>query len=387
MNYFHRTAIKKNRQIDLLYTAEDYYQRMTELIHSAKESIHLQTYIFRNDAIGKKILEALKEAAKRGVKVYLLVDHFGSIHLVNNEKELQSPKFFFRYFGKFRWLTFLSKKYYLGRRLHHKILLIDQEKALVSGINIGEIFLSWFDFAVYLEGESCEEIFKICIHYWPLRIRSKLKRTAKKIISAQGQYYAKIINNDNLIHIQRINRRLNYYLHNVQREILIISPYFFPSHRFLRNLDKLTRRNVSVKILCNAISDIPFIHRATTYYYSRLIKHGIEIYEWKTSMLHGKALLMDGQILSIGSYNLNYMSYFTNIELNIEIHSEEIAAHFYDHIYGKFQTDIQKVTVKDLPRGFIARINAFFAYLIVRIVSILSVLVVQGKKKIHLEDI
>lgn len=386
MNYFHRTVIKKNDQINLLFTAGDYYGRMIELIHSARESIHLQTYIFKNDCIGSKILEALKQATERGVKVYLLVDHMGSLHLVNHEKDLQSHYFFFKFFGKFRWLSFLKKKYYLGRRLHHKILLIDQEKALISGINIGELFLSWFDFAVYLEGACCEEIFKICIHYWPLSIRYKLKKNPKKIPS-RGPYPAKIINNDNLIHIQRINRRLNYYLHNTQQELLIISPYFFPSHRFLRKLFKLKNKNISVKIICNAICDIPLIHKATTYYYSGLLKHGIEIYEWKTSMLHGKALLMDKKILSIGSYNLNYMSYFTNIELNIEIHSEEIAAQFYKHIHSKLNTDILKVTEQDLPYGIIARIKAFFAYLIVRIVSILSVLVVGGKKKIHLEDI
>lgn len=386
MYYFHRTVIKKNERIDLLFTAEDYYARMIELIQSARESIHLQTYIFRNDSIGKKILEALRQASEKGVKVYLLVDQLGSLHLVPHEKDLQSHNFFFRFFGKFRWLSLLTKKYYLGRRLHHKILLIDQEKALVSGINIGEPFLNWFDFAVYLEGGCCEEIFKICIHYWPLHIRFKLKRNFKKI-PPQGNYHAKILNNDNLIHVQRINRRLNYYLHHTQQELLIISPYFFPSHRFLRKLYKLKEKNISVKIICNAISDIPLIHKATTYYYSGLLKHGIEIYEWKTSMLHGKALVIDGKILSIGSYNMNYMSYFTNIELNIEIHSQKIAAQFYNHIQSKLSTDILKVTEQNLSHGIFSRIKAFFAYLIVRIISIFSVLVVRGQKKIHLQDI
>ena len=386
MYYFHRTVIKRNDRIELLFTAENYYARMIELIQSARESIHLQTYIFKNDSIGGKILEALKAASERGVKVYLLVDQLGSLHLVPHEKDLQSHNFFFRFFGKFRWFSLFDKKYYLGRRLHHKILLIDQEKALVSGINIGEPFLTWFDFAVYLEGGSCEEIFKVCIHYWPLRIRYKLKKNSKKI-PFHGNYHAKILNNDNLIHIQRINRRLNYYLHHTQQELLIISPYFFPSHRFLRKLHKLKNKNVSIKIICNAISDIPLIHKATSYYYSSLLKHGIEIYELKTCMLHGKALFIDGRILSIGSYNMNYMSYFTNIELNIEIHSQEIAAQFYNHIQSKLKTDILKVTEQNISNGIFSRINAFFAYLIVRMVSIFSVLVVRGKKKIHLEDI
>lgn len=102
----------------------------------------------------------------------------------------------------------------------------------------------------------------------------------------------------------------------LRKEIFIISAYFFPSPKFLKKLYEVSQRGVKIRVLCNYQTDIPLLSHATSFYYKILLKNNIEVLEWLPSVLHGKAAIIDDEILSLGSYNLNYMSYYTNIELN-----------------------------------------------------------------------
>ena len=380
-------GLKPNDKIQLIYEADSFYPTMLDLIRGAKESIHLQTYIFHDDSIGRQIIEALKSAAARGVKVYLLVDRLGSRALIHKvEAEFKTAGVHFRFFGKFRWLKFFKKEYYIGRRLHHKVLLVDQTKALISGINIGGDFMGWFDFAVYLEGACCHDVYLVCLRYWPYRIRARLKKEAE-IFAPTGGIPARIINNDNLLRVQLINRSYRSYLKTARKDIFIISSYFFPGSLFIKKLASLQKSGVRVRILCPHFSDVPLIQKAAHHYYAALIKRGVEIYEWLPGVLHGKAAVIDGKILSLGSYNLNYTSHFTNIELNLEIHSESLAADFTQIVEKMMAGNVKKVAAQDLNQSLFNRINCFLAYHAVRLISFLHVFLSNHNKRMSLDEI
>jgi cardiolipin synthase len=114
---------------------EDYFQRLTDLISNAQTEIHLQTYIFKNDSTGTMIVNALKEAAARNVKIYLFLDTYGSSLLSwAFVKELESQGIKVRFFSLF----FSKNIFHLGRRLHHKVAVADDKIALIGGINVAD---------------------------------------------------------------------------------------------------------------------------------------------------------------------------------------------------------------------------------------------------------
>ena len=177
-NFF---QISKYNQATFFHNGKSYREEYLRLIQNAKKSIHLQTYIFMMDSFGKLVHGELIKASKRGVKVYLIVDSVGS-RLLNHksEKELIDSGINFLRFNRIqlKWL------YSWGRRLHHKILLIDEQESFVGGINVlaSEISASaapQLDFAIFLKGpviarltQYCQMIFKKTslkkIHFSPI---------------------------------------------------------------------------------------------------------------------------------------------------------------------------------------------------------------------------
>ena len=372
--------LKTNHVIQFIYDAKLFYAKILDLILNSKESIHFQTYIFENDSKGREIIEALKSAASRGVKVYFMVDRLGSMSLKDSiEKELKASGIKFRFFGKFRWLKFFKKEYHIGRRLHHKIMLVDQSKAMISGMNVGEIFLKWFDFAVYLEGNSCQDLYRACIRYWPYRVRRHLKKEQKKNEFA-GPHHSRILNNDGFLNFHWINRSYRFYMQNARREVFLISPYFFPGIAFINELIRLKSKGVRIRILSNYLSDVPLIRRAGAFFYDRLMKNGIEIYEWLPTVLHGKAIIIDGKILNVGSYNLNYLSIYTNIELNIEIHSEHLVSDFTETLGHRMNGKIRHLTLENFNKNIFEKIANYLSYKIIRLVSIIHIFFTYSRR-------
>lgn len=367
--------------------AHDFYQEMIKMIDEAKFSVHLQTYIFKHDEIGRRVVNALKRAADRGVRVYFMVDRLGSTDLsAQFTKDLKKSKIRFHLFGKLRWMKVLSRAYFVGRRLHHKVFVVDEKTAIIGGINIGEEFLTWYDFAVKFEGESVNDLLKAAYKYWPFFIRRKLLRRLKPIVP-DGDILANVITNDGLMSVERINRRYDAYLKLAKKEIFIVSAYFFPSPKFLKKLYEVSQRGVKIKVLCNYRTDIPLLSHATSFYYKTLLKNNIEVIEWLPTVLHGKAAIIDDEILTLGSYNLNYMSYYTNIELNLEIVSSTLTRNFKKNIEDNMKDKIRIITPELLPNKLSARFLSYVAYKIVRFVSIISVIFVKNTKRISADDI
>lgn len=367
--------------------ASQFNQEMIKLIDTAKTSIHLQTYIFKNDEIGRRVVNALKRAVERRVKVYFMVDRLGSSDLTRQfAKDLKKSKIRFHFFGKLRWMKVLSRSYFVGRRLHHKVFVVDDKTAIIGGINIGEEFLNWYDFAVKFEGESVHDILKAVYKYWPFFIRRKLLKRLKPM-QPDGDIFANIITNDGLMSVERINRRYEAYLKLAKKEIFIISAYFFPSPKFLKKLYEVSKRGVKIRVLCNYKTDIPLLSHATSFYYKTLLENNIEVIEWLPSVLHGKAAIIDDEILSIGSYNLNYMSYYTNIELNLEIVSSIRTRQFKKSVEESMLNHVRVITKDLLPNTLFSRFLSYVAFKIVRFVSIVSVIFVKNTKRISADDI
>jgi len=321
-------------QVQLVYSGRDYFQRLERIIASARNELHIQTYIFDHDETGRTVIAALKKAAARNVQIYLLLDGFGASGFPKElMKELSSAGIHVRFFAPF----FSTNTFYLGRRLHHKVIVADKKVALIGGINIADKYkgteseLPWLDYAAELRGTICGGIQDFCNSIYNKRF---YRRIADVNNSRQsGEVPVRIAVND---WINRKNEISGGYLHAIRhakREIIIVGGYFIPGRRMRIALKQASRRGVKVKIILAGISDVALVARATRFFYSFLLRHDIELHEWRHSVLHGKAAVIDGEWSTIGSFNLNHLSTYASIEMNVEIKSKEFSAVFCRHLY------------------------------------------------------
>jgi cardiolipin synthase len=152
-------------RVRLIRGGADYFNLLEELINRATHSVYLQTYIYEADDTGLRMGRALARAASRGVYVHLLVDGYASQNLPKSFiKDLTGKGVNFRFFEP----LFKSRYFYFGRRLHHKVLVVDGRWGVVGGLNISNRYndtvenKGWLDWAIQLEGEAATALYNIC---------------------------------------------------------------------------------------------------------------------------------------------------------------------------------------------------------------------------------
>jgi cardiolipin synthase A/B len=330
-------------QATLIKGGAAYFTLLKELIDTAENLIHFQFYIFDPDQTGQTIADALKAAAKRGVKVYLLVDAYGSQKLSRAfVKDLRDAGIDFRWFQPF----FKSKKFYLGRRLHHKVIVIDSYHSMVSGLNISDRYNdmpgvpAWLDWALHCEGEVSVQLEEVCRKRMKLRApKNKPRHTVSGNACEIG-----VRVNDWVGRRQEITRTYLNMLKEAENSVIIMSPYFMPGYQFRRSLQAASRRGVNVKMILTGNSDIPIAKYAERFMYDWLFRNNIEIWEYQTNVLHGKIAVADKKRATVGSYNVNNLSAYASIELNLEIIDQMLAKNIEKQLYEVMTNDCVKIT-------------------------------------------
>jgi cardiolipin synthase len=321
--------------IALVHSGEDYFSRLERIILESKSEIHIQTYIFDYDSTGQRIIAALKEAASRKVKINILIDGFGSLSFPTEFiNELKKEGIDIRIFSPF----FSANSLYIGRRLHHKIIVSDAKTALIGGINIADKYhgtektAPWLDYAVEINDENiAESLQKLCRDIY---FKNRIIRR-KKIIS---NYENEEVNSISVLQndwLKRKNEVFKTYIGKIntaEKEIVILSSYFLPGKRLTNALKKASHKGVKIKLILSGISDVPMARRASCHLYTKLLRYNIELYEWKKSVLHGKSAVIDSNWTTIGSFNLNNLSSFASIEMNVAIDSVKFAQDYLVHL-------------------------------------------------------
>jgi cardiolipin synthase len=363
----------KANSVELIQSGEHYFNTCCELIESAKQEIHLQTYILAEDNTGKKITEALLNAAKRGIKITLLIDGYGSKELSSKFiRSIIDAGIRFRFFGSF----FSSESISRVRRLHHKILVIDKRKILIGGINIGDHYHgtmekpAWLDFAVLIEGSCGEMIHRLCEMIY--QKKNYNWENKKCDLPAEG-VEIRFRRNDWLRGKSEVYHSYKSAIRQAKKSITIVGCYFMPGFNFLQSLKRAVRRGVKVKVIMGSVSDIPLFHNAEKYLYDFLLRNNIEIYEWGDSVLHGKAAVIDSSWSTIGSYNLNNLSKYKTIELNVDIRDKQFSTGFHEELEEIMQTKCTRVLTSDHKKktNIFSRMKNGLAYFYYRIFMVL----------------
>ncbi len=362
-------------KVKLVHSGEDYFSRLERIILESEYEIHIQTYIFDYDETGKKIIEALKKAAAKNVKIYILLDGFGSLNFpVEIINDLSKIGIEIRIFSPF----FSANSLYIGRRLHHKIIVSDRKTASIGGINIADKYhgtekvAPWLDYAVEINDENITtSLQELCRDiYFKNRIirRKKIESTYQN----DAINRISVLQNDWL---KRKNEVFKSYINKIntaEKEIIIVSSYFLPGKSLINALKKASQKGVKIKLILSGISDVPMARRASCHLYSKLLRYNIELYEWQKTVLHGKIAVIDTNWTTIGSFNLNNLSSFASIEMNVAIESEGFAKDYLVHL-NEIIAQCERITPETLKLtyGLPSKLNNWISYWISRTVEII----------------
>jgi len=341
-------------QISLLHNGEAYFPAIEAAFDRARYEIYLETYIYEDDATGRQIAEALQRAARRGVKVWLLIDGYGSKDLPGNvlERLRAGGVKTLVYRPKISPWTFRRKRL---RRMHRKIVVVDREIAFVGGINIiddlgsaGDISPR-YDYAVAVEGPLVDEIRLSAQRLWSMvawhhfRKGTVLDRALPASSSAKGQMSAAFLVRDNIRHRRDIEAEYLRAIEQAKSEIIIANAYFLPGLDFRHVLIKAAGRGVRVVLLLQGRVEYFIQHYATQALYGNFLDAGIEIYEYRKSFLHAKVAVIDGHWATVGSSNIDPFSLLLSREANVVVDDEEFGATLTQSLKLTMATDGQRI--------------------------------------------
>jgi cardiolipin synthase len=317
-------------KVDFIQGGGLFFEKLLQLIDGARNSIHLQTYIFNDDATGTLVADALIRAAGKQVDVYLLVDGYGSQGLSHAFiKKLNDGGVNFRFFEP----LFTSKHFYFGRRLHHKVIVVDALQSMVGGMNITDRYndlpgqQAWFDVALLVEGEISAKLYSICLSFWSnKRVGYWAKSEGnKELVQEKGYHPVRIRRNDWVSRKHEVRNTYSQFFREAKESITIVCSYFLPGQIFRRQIKKALHRGVVVKVVLTGFSDVRIAKYAERYLYRWMLRNGVQLYEYKPSVLHAKMAIADNERLTAGSYNINNISEFVSIEMNLEVNSKPFA--------------------------------------------------------------
>jgi cardiolipin synthase A/B len=347
----------------LLRSGAYFFEVLEKLIDESTSEIHFQTYILETDETGLRIADALMRAADRGVKIYLLLDAFASSNLLKKKsQELRKHGVDLKFYGP----LFRNWHFHIGRRFHRKIIVIDYKFAIVGGINISNNYnqRGWLDFAVFMEGDIAKRLHNICLQRWVKKSFRKLPKEYFIKEKESGSSPIRIRQNDYLRGLNEAAATYRKEIKHAQSSLMIVGGYFLPGGRMRRALKNAVQRGVQVKVILARESDSKIANLSIQYLYHWFIRNKILIFEYIPSNVHGKVLIADKKMVSIGSYDLNNLSTYSNIELNLDIYDEQFASGFHELLDKIIAEDCQLITVEELYKraNILKRFQYWLAY-------------------------
>lgn len=361
-------------RVELLRNGAEFFPALRAAIDGAARDVWLETYIFADDVVGRAVAASLERAARRGVRVRVLLDGFGSRELPEAMLEgLRAAGVAVLRFRPHR--SWLSLRRSGLRRLHRKIALVDGRVAFVGGINViddhtgHESESPRYDYAVRVEGPVIAQIYPVVHRLWwlvaALAGHPRRPGFAPPDVRAEraGEVRAAFAYRDNLGHRHDIEHLYLEGIRSARSEILVACAYFMPGLRVRQALMTAARRGVRVAIVVQGWSDHRVFQQASRLLYGALLDAGVEIHEYQRSELHAKAAVVDGGWATVGSSNLDPFSLLLAREANIAVRDGSFCAQLRASILHEIATGARQVPPTEWRRrGVVARLTGWLAY-------------------------
>ena len=329
--FFHRVSNAlpfEGNDVQVFTDGYSMYQELFRRIAKAKHHIHLEFYIFENDAVGRLLRDLLIDKAREGVSVRLLYDDVGCWDV--------NPMFYdemlcegieVRSFLKVRFPQFTSKVNY---RNHRKLAIIDGKVGFIGGMNIALRYLKgvpwgvWRDTHICLKGKAVYGIQTAFLTDW-FAVDRTLLTSAQYFpkMDSVGTSVAQIVTSDPVGEWHDIMLGLVKAISCAQRYIYVETPYFLPTEQVMAAFQTAALSGVDVRLMIPKKADAFITHKGTMSYLDELMKAGVKVYFYRAGFLHSKLWVADDEWASVGSTNLDFRSFEHNFEANAFFYDEK----------------------------------------------------------------
>jgi cardiolipin synthase len=352
---------RDGNRVRLLENGEQFFARAFQAISAARREILLETFILFEDRVGTELHRLLVEAARRGVRVEVTVDGYGSPRFSQEFlASLAEAGVRFRVFDPHR--TLFGMRLHVFRRLHRKLLVIDAERAFVGGINYSADHLGDFgpkskqDYAIELEGPVVADVHGFATAAIDGHAESWRHRAVKGARNAHpGDAMVLFDIRDNAARTSNIERHYRSAIRGARHEIIIANAYFFPGYGFLRELKRAAQRGVRVSLIVQGEPDMPIAMSAARVLYRELMTTGVDIHEYCARAFHGKVALVDDEWATVGSSNLDPLSLSLNLEANVFVRDRDFNQELRRRLQDLTQRHCRRVDIDDLPQRSVWR--------------------------------
>lgn len=329
--FFHRVSNAlpfEGNDVQVFTDGYSMYQELFRRIAKAKHHIHLEFYIFENDAVGRLLRDLLIDKAREGVSVRLLYDDVGCWDV--------NPMFYdemlcegieVRSFLKVRFPQFTSKVNY---RNHRKLAIIDGKVGFIGGMNIALRYLKgvpwgvWRDTHICLKGKAVYGIQTAFLTDWFAVDRTLLTSALYfPKMDSVGTSVAQIVTSDPVGEWHDIMLGLVKAISCAQRYIYVETPYFLPTEQVMAAFQTAALSGVDVRLMIPKKADAFITHKGTMSYLDELMKSGVKVYLYRAGFLHSKLWVADDEWASVGSTNLDFRSFEHNFEANAFFYDEK----------------------------------------------------------------
>jgi cardiolipin synthase A/B len=315
---------------------------MEQAIESAKQTVHLEYYIWKPDRTGTGLRDLLIEKAREGVTVRFLYDGIGSMTLSRR---------FLRPMREAGILVaaFLPGRSFLHRwsvnlRSHRKILVVDGQIGFTGGMNIGDEYLGknpllgfWRDTHLRLYGPAVLQLQQVFVEDWLFATNDEI--ALAEVFPAptdSGDVVAQVLVGEPIGELSTFHSVLFAGINDARKQILLTTSYFVPPESLVTSLETAARQGVRVRLMLSARSAFFWTLAAGRSYYESLLRAGVEIYEYQHGLMHAKTLSIDGQWSLVGTANFDTRSLFLNFEVGVAIYGEQIATQLEE----QFERDV-----------------------------------------------
>lgn len=360
--FYYGFSYTQNNEIEIYTDGERKFQELFNSLENAKDHIHMEYYIIRNDDLGNKLFDILSKKAKEGVEVRLLYDSVGGRQISKDkiEKLKGSGVKVAVFFAS--TVPFINFK--INYRNHRKIVVIDGIVGFVGGFNVGNEYMGlnnkigyWRDTHLKIRGDAVIDLQTRFFLDWSHASKQELMFLPKYFPDnrIQGKVGIQIISSGPDKSDEVIKSNYVKMINSAKKSILIQTPYFIPDASVFEAIKIAAASGVDVRIMIPCKPDHPFVYWATYWYCGGLLKYGVKVYIYEYGFLHAKTLVIDGTVASVGTANFDVRSFKLNFECNAVIYDTKTSQMLYDIFMDDLNYSMELTRELYLERGILIR--------------------------------
>ncbi len=338
----------EGNDVGIFDNGQEKFDALLADIAAARSYINMQYYIIVNDNIGIRVMEALMERARAGVKVRLIYDHVGSFKLSNRYlRRLKEAGGEAYPFFKVVFPPFGTR---INWRNHRKIVVIDGKVGYIGGMNVadryvdgGKLFDVWRDLHLRVEGPAVFALQQSFAVDWNFMGQPLLEEGPLATAVKGHSVGMQLVTGGPTTQWLNMTLVFQQAIARARKCIYIQTPYFIPSEGLVHALQVAALSKVDVRLMIPRRSDSDMLRWASFSYVQECLRAGIKVYLYEKGMLHSKAIIIDDDFCTVGSTNFDFRSFEHNFEANMLIYSTDFNARM-KALFVRDMRDSRRVT-------------------------------------------